>query len=628
MPRKAYMLDTETQTAEVSSSETKILAWSICEIDNIDKFNYGTDIVSLMQFMRDNLGDYYVHNLRFDGEFILYWLLENGWVENFNKKAKPFTFKATISKMAQWYQVDLCYARKGRNIEHSTLIDSLKKLPFSVKQIGKSFGGALRKTTANYDSDFNSANWVNDEKAKEYIHNDVAVVANALRQGFDNGLTHMTIGSDALADYKNLIGKKRYERWFPTISQALYDNLKLYYRGGFTQAIKQHAGKDIQGGMVYDVNSLYPWALRESLLPYGAPMPFEGKYQTDDKFPLYVQQIRCIFKLKPKHIPMIQIKHNPFYLSTDYRNDSRGESVTLWLASPDLALFFEHYDVYALEYIQGYMFAGRHDMFDKYIDKWMGVKEQATIEHNLGRRQQAKLMLNNLYGKFASNPDVTGKHPIIDDNGGLKLVVEQPESVAPKYLPVAVFVTAWARDKTIRAAQAVYDRILYCDTDSIHIMGTTIPHEIADDIDPVKLGYWKHESTFGRAKFLRAKTYIEDIDCGQNAVSEDDINEGNNLVSYPFGSKQNQQVLSINKQNASYYIRDIQGNEQWVPIKDCYKLHIRCAGLPDKSRRIVDWDNFEFGFEVTDKLMPKHVKGGILLVPRVWKLKKNGGIFG
>lgn len=621
MSRKKYMLDTETQTAEVSSSETKVLAWSICEISDINNFHYGADIISLMHFMRDNVGDYYVHNLRFDGEFILYWLLTNGWVENQNSRAIPFTFKATISKMAQWYQIDLCYERKGRNIVHSTLIDSLKKLPFSVKQIGESFGGGLRKTTANYDSDFNNSDWLNDDKAKEYIHNDVAIVANALQQGFDNGLNKMTIGSDALADYKSIVGKKLYNRWFPSISQNLYDELKLYYRGGFTQAIRQRAGKDIAGGMVYDVNSLYPWALRESLLPYGQPMPFQGKYVDDEKFPLYVQQIRCIFKLKDKHIPIIQVKHNPFYLSTDYREDSRGESVTLWLSNPDLALFFEHYDVFALEYVKGYKFAGRHDMFDDYIDKWMDVKEQATIEHNKGRRQQAKLMLNNLYGKFASNPDVTGKHPIIDDNGALKLVVESPETTDPKYLPVAIFVTAWARDKTIRTAQAVYDRILYCDTDSIHISGTTVPKEIEHLIDPVKLGYWKHESTFGRGKFLRAKTYIEDIDCTQNKASVNDY------VSYPLGSKQDKLVVAINKETKQYLLRDTYGNNSYVNIKDCFKLHIRCAGLPDRSRRIVSWHNFEFGFEINDKLMPKHVKGGVLLVPKVWKIKKNGGIF-
>ena len=31
------------------------------------------------------------------------------------------------------------------------------------------------------------------------------------------------------------------------------------------------------------------------------------------------------------------------------------------------------------------------------------------------------------------------------------------------------------------------------------------------DIDDVKLGFWKHESSFTKARFVRQKTYIEEI---------------------------------------------------------------------------------------------------------------------
>ena len=100
----------------------------------------------------------------------------------------------------------------------------------------------------------------------------------------------------------------------------------------------------------------------------------------------------------------------------------------------------------------------------------------------------------------------------------------------------------------------MYDRFLYADTDSLHLIGTDIPAEI--DVDPVRLGAWKHEATFTRGKYLRAKTYIEEIDG---------------------------------------------------------RLCVTCAGLPDELHDQVTFENFEPGAIYTGKLRPVHTAGGIVL---------------
>jgi hypothetical protein len=165
-------------------------------------------------------------------------------------------------------------------------------------------------------------------------------------------------------------------------------------------------------------------------------------------------------------------------------------------------------------------------------------------------------MLNSLYGKFASNPDVTGKVPYLKDNGANGFTLGEDESKDPVYTAMGVFITSYARDYTIRTAQSVYDRILYCDTDSIHIKGTDIPEAIKDIIDDSKLGYWNHESTFTRAKFVRQKTYIEEVD----------------------------------------------GN-----------LDVKCAGMPEVIKQFVTFENFKMGFSHSGKLLPKQVSGGVVL---------------
>ena len=91
-------------------------------------------------------------------------------------------------------------------------------------------------------------------------------------------------------------------------------------------------------------------------------------------------------------------------------------------------------------------------------------------------------------------------------------------SLSPKeqkdgiYLPIGAFITAYAREKTIRTSQAIKDYsinkygkdlYIYSDTDSIHSL---LP------IEPVRLGAWKHEGDFTKARFVRQKCYLEEID--------------------------------------------------------------------------------------------------------------------
>lgn len=88
----------------------------------------------------------------------------------------------------------------------------------------------------------------------------------------------------------------------------------------------------------------------EKKLPFGEPIFFNGKYQDDKVYNLYIQMITCSFKIKKNKIPTIQIKHNINYRSNEYLETSNDEIVCLVLTSIDLKLFLEHYDVTNLTY--------------------------------------------------------------------------------------------------------------------------------------------------------------------------------------------------------------------------------------------------------------------------------------
>lgn len=89
----------------------------------------------------------------------------------------------------------------------------------------------------------------------------------------------------------------------------------------------------------------------------GVPVYFEGKYQNDIIYDLYVQNISCSFEIKKDKIPCIQIKNKTsFYASNEYITTTYNEKTgchnieDLTLTSVDLKLFFEQYKVWNIEW--------------------------------------------------------------------------------------------------------------------------------------------------------------------------------------------------------------------------------------------------------------------------------------
>lgn len=373
-------------------------------------------------------------------------------------------------------------------------------------------------------------------------------------------MVKMTTGSNALHEYKKIMGGK-FEKYFPE-STAYDKDIRESYKGGFTYLNPVYANVDIGKGIVLDVNSLYPSVMYYKYLPYGEGIFFQGKYKEDNVYNLYIQCLSCRFELKPGYLPTIQLKNDLLFNPVEYLTSSEGELITMSLTSVDLKLFMEHYNVYDIEYHDGWKFKSSNILFRDYIDKWNKIKMESTISHNKPMRTLAKLMLNSLYGKFATAVIGYSKHPYLDETGVVRYKAGERENRKGIYIPVATFITSWARYITINSAQKVKERFVYADTDSLHLIGTEIPNGL--DISDTELGKWKIEKEFSRARFLRSKSYIEEVE-GQ--------------------------------------------------------LEITCAGLPSMCYPYVTWDNFHPGAEIPGKLKSCNVKGGIVLKKSPHKLR-------
>lgn len=541
---KSYSCDFETTTDE---NDCRVWLAAYVEVGNVKKRGWFNNIQDFSKWMLKGTKKIYFHNLKFDGEFIINYLFSAGY-KHTKEKPNSGEFATLITSKGMFYSMQ---------VEHVSIYDSLKVLPFSVAEISKAFGLETVKGEIDYDKP-RPVGYEPDDEELDYVFRDVTIVAEALDILHKQGQVKMTTGSNALYDYKQIVGDN-FNRWFPP---PYYDEeVRQSYKGGWTYLKKGWEGKDVGKGIVLDVNSLYPYVMYSKLLPIGEGVYFDGRYTQDVHYPLYIQQIRCQFELKPGFLPTIQIKRNLAFCPTEYLESSNDEDVTLTLTNVDLDLFFEHYNVYNIEWNGGFKFRGAHDLFKDYIEKWIKVKNDATLSGNKGMRTLAKLMLNSLYGKFATNPDVTPKIPFLE-NGVVKYKLGVREVRDPVYVPMGSFITAYAREKTIRTAQKCYDRFIYSDTDSLHLLGEEEPEGI--EVDDVQLGAWKHESTFERARFIRAKTYIEEING---------------------------------------------------------KLEVTACGMPAYCKEQVTWENFHEGSIYEGKLVPKHVKGGIVLKDTTFKIK-------
>ena len=568
---KRFSADFETATW--LENETFVWAWAVCEIGNEDNLHIGNNIDSFMAYLLKNEGStFYFHNLKFDGEFILYWLLHHGYeFISDSKNAKSKSFTTLISNMGQFYNICIYEEVKGKNHKKININDSLKILPFSVNQIAKSFGLPISKLKIDYN-EIRERNHLLTQQEIDYIKNDILIVSYALKTLFNEDLNKMTIGSNALKNFKDIISINNFNKLFTKIDDKLDEEIRKAYKGGFTYLNPYYKEKDTGKGITLDVNSLYPSCMLKPL-PYGDPVYFIGKYEEDREYPLYIQKIACSFKIKKNKIPTIQIKGTFDYIPNEYITTTNGEIEILTMTNIDLKLFLEQYNVKNLEYIEGWKFKSMKGIFDKYINKWTERKIKATIEGNKGQRQLAKLMLNSLYGKFATRLQVQEKEPFLGDDDIIHyrlLPIEEKEGL---YIPIACFITAYAREKTIRTSQAItdysiekygIDKYIYSDTDSI---STTLSIEEVQkfcEISDTELGKWAHENTFDNAKFIRQKTYLKLIDD---------------------------------------------------------EIHITCAGMPKSCYDFVSWENFKVGFTCGGKLVYKHVKGGVKLVETEFTIK-------
>lgn len=647
---KYFVGDFETTVYEGQTS-TEVWASAVVQLhsEKTTILHSIDDTFSYLKKLHCNVIIYY-HNLKFDGSFWLDYLINKlhmkeavvptGEGELDFTWEKPYempnnTFLYSISDRGQWYRIIIRI--NNHNIE---IRDSLKLLPFSVKAIGKGFKTKHQKLEMEYEG-YRYAGCEITDKEREYIANDVLVVKEALEVMFAEGHNKLTIGSCCMEEFKKCYKPEFLENMFPSLTdydirefgfgQDTADKfIRKSYKGGWCYLVEGKEARIFFDGTTADVNSLYPSMMHsESGNPYpvGLPTFWTGNFipqcaKINNRY--YFVRIKTRFYLKEGKLPFIQIKGSPIYKGTeclkssDFVNKKTGERginyydrkdgawkdtrVELTLTMTDYVLIKENYNLVDFEILGGCYFETRVGIFDEYINKYREIK----MREKGAKRQIAKLFLNNLYGKFASNTDSSFKFAIPNDENSLSFKYVEEYNKEAGYIPVGSAITSYARNFTIRAAQKNYYGVdkrgfIYADTDSIHC--DLMPSEIKGiKVDDNAFCCWKLESCWDEAIFVRQKTYIEHV----------------------------------------IY-------ENLEPVDNPYHL-IKCAGMPDRCkdvfRRALDgelaWDDeemdegnknlinkkpkctiedFKIGLKIFGKLIPKRIAGGIVLEETTYEMR-------
>lgn len=168
--------------------------------------------------------------LKFDGEFVIYYLLKNGFkhVEK-REDIKDNTFTTLISDMGMFYQITVYFEKKNKKTHKVTFIDSLKIIPFSVEQIAKSFNLEISKLKIDYNKPRERDHKLTLEE-EAYIKNDVNIVGEALNVLFEENLTKMTQGSNALNDFKGMLSFSKFAHYFPELDYEVDKDIRQSYK--------------------------------------------------------------------------------------------------------------------------------------------------------------------------------------------------------------------------------------------------------------------------------------------------------------------------------------------------------------------------------------------------------------
>lgn len=379
------------------------------------------------------------------------------------------------------------------------LRDSMRLLPAGLDALTKQFGANhLKLDTADYKSDMLRFKTERPTEFWAYLQHDVLGLQEVLYKFWvmivelegNIGDLPMTLPALSLRLFRLHLKQPIITPW----NKAVKEFTRRAYRGGRVECYRPG---DYEHVTAFDVNSMYPYVMRD----FPVPSSYRGAWTTD---------------YQPDRLGIYEIKFNqkvtwmPPILYDEAKNDLSYSGQTV-CTSVDIETF-RPYGTF--EVIRGYFFAETAYLFTDFVNRYYGLRRQAQEEGNHALAYTCKILLNSLYGKFGQRPESTKivlatpeiisntEHKVIAQPGSDYALLVEDAAVEHEFVAVAAFITAYARRVLYQYIEQAPDAYIYCDTDSIH---TTKP-----EIYPTGTGLGELKIEYaGPASYVGRKLYAQ-----------------------------------------------------------------------------------------------------------------------
>lgn len=512
-------------------------------------------------------------------------------------------FQELISKSNKSL-VSVSIATEGT--DRVVLTDSMKLYDFTIGDMGR----ILDLQEPVYDNVYGDKYDVEQDYAEEHsmwVINVMFEVLSAHKQIY--GKLDLTRSAMAYRLLKNSYDKSKdcqmnyytgeakesqFDIDFPSTTEEDFERFKEAFFGGLVLVNDDYRRKLIRKHIkAYDNNSMYPAQMANKALPV-------CELKSRDVFGVYTNSEYSAIKLDTpmnkklfkkltdlRTLRIVTISFDSFKIrqgmppvftkayraSEEVKNINSSLDITsndnVMMTNIDLSIILKAYKFEGLIVNDVYTFESEVGLFRDFVEDNMILKNNARkkleslnslmdrgIDIDKSEYAQAqfnsinaKSNVNSSYGKFGKNIFETEIQPhLIGESVSYSDV--SYKTLNANCLFVAIFIAAWARYELFMGIQTIgWDKVLYCDTDSIHTFED--PANVKLHIDSVELGAWKIEGEFYGAYYVKSKVYAE------RKLNSDYAKEESRRVSWKSHSHLDMKIAGFNKLLAEQVIFDL-----------------------------------------------------------------------
>lgn len=374
----------------------------------------------------------------------------------------------------------------------------------------------------------------------------------------------------------------------------VYRMLRQAFRGGNTHANRHYAGKILENVSSYDMTSCYPAQQLTKKFPM-KPFKFLTGDLSIERILKYIglgyavvatyifKDIRIKKGVTIPYISLARTRSTGFAGGIDNGRILFADVCECTLTELDLDIIRRQYDFSTIS-VKAAMLAKKdylpkpyRAVIQKYYDDKTLLKG-ATDEEDLYRYARSKGLLNSVFGMSCQDPIHA---EILYDNGNYtaKNLYDDPEEARKALQRAAfpyqwgVYVTAYARKALQDAIDAAGSRMVYCDTDSVKVLGSldlsainsrrqklaTSAGAFADDRKGCRhyMGVFEYEGTYDRFITQGAKRYAFEKDGKMSITVSGVVKTINEKTGVPFAVEE---LGSLEKFTVGFIWKKAAGN--------------------------------------------------------------------